>query len=85
MYLLLMRSRSPGSAAPAALAQRSGYASNARATVRRPALADGKNIGEDYGASSRAPQQRRKKFAMATKKTGAKTYQANAAYDTFLG
>ena len=53
--------------------------------MRRPALADGKNIGEDYGASSRAPTQRRKKFAMATKKTGAKTYQANAAYDTFLG
>ena len=53
--------------------------------MRRPALADGKNIGEDYGASSRAPQQRRKKFAMSTKKTGAKTYQANAAYDTFLG
>ena len=33
--------------AGSALAQRSGYASNARATVRRPALADGKNIGED--------------------------------------
>ena len=75
----------PASQRASALAQRSGYASNARATVRRPALADGKNIGEDYGASSRAPQQRRKKFAMSTRKTGAKTYQANAAYDTFLG
>lgn len=74
----------PASQRASGAAQQSGYASNARATVRRPALADGKNVGEEYGASSRAPPPR-KKFGIKTKKSGAKTYEANAAYDQFLG
>jgi hypothetical protein len=44
----------PASQRASALAQRSGYAANARAVVARPSLADGGAVSAQYGATNRA-------------------------------